>query len=254
MPLALVASRALFFRELAVTGPRAPAFNLSASCALCALLVLEALEDRVVLHELLPMSPIPAEILETRVQSSNANPGSLISIEIRPTRPTLQDAWRMKELDSRGTRRISSLKSVVPLEVRVTVRLHLACSLIITEAYKGVRNRHKTTGPYRNPSRMPLQEAELVDHRRSLGSRRFTFRSRLREQLGQKRDVVPGLVLQGLREMPLKTHLTMGTVICMFTSELLDAALSPGFMKGVCEQFGKVQPLTLLWQPVPLEC
>ena len=51
VPLALIAARALLFQDLRVTGPRAPAFNLSGACAIPALLLLELLEDRVVLHE-----------------------------------------------------------------------------------------------------------------------------------------------------------------------------------------------------------
>ncbi|CAE7771927.1 unnamed protein product [Symbiodinium sp. CCMP2592] len=216
VPLALIAARALLFQDLRVTGAKAPAFNLSGACAIPALLLLELLEDRVVLHELLPMGPIPAEVLETKVQPNNSDPGALISVEIRPSRPrmtaTAQDAWRMKELDSKGTRRISTVQSVVP-----------------------------------------QQPPELVDHRRSLGTRRFTFRSQLRRRLGQEREVIPALLLQGLREMPFKAHLTMGMVMCFFTSEWLEAALGPGFMKGLCET-SNLKPLTLLWQPVPLEC
>mmetsp|Transcript_104882 Transcript_104882/g.249704 ORF Transcript_104882/g.249704 Transcript_104882/m.249704 type:complete len:676 (+) Transcript_104882:52-2079(+) len=216
VPLALIAARALLFQDLRVTGPRAPAFNLSGACAIPALLLLELLEDRVVLHELLPMGPIPAEVLETKVQPYNSDPGALISVEIRPSRPrttpTAQDAWRMKELNAKGTRRISTIQSVVP-----------------------------------------EQPPALVDHLRSLGTRRFTIRSQLRRRLGQEREVIPALLLQGLREMPFKAHLTMGMVMCFFTSEWLEAALGPGFMKGLCET-SNLKPLALLWQPVPLEC
>ncbi|OLP85049.1 hypothetical protein AK812_SmicGene34005 [Symbiodinium microadriaticum] len=145
------------------------------------------------MEELLPMGPIPAEVLETKVQPYNSDPGALISVEIRPSRPrttpTAQDAWRMKELSAKGTRRISTVQSVVP-----------------------------------------EQPPELVDHRRSLGTRRFTFRSQLRRRLGQEREVIPALLLQGLREMPFKAHLTMGMIMCFFTSEWLEAALGPGFM------------------------
>ena len=66
-PLALAASRAMVYRDISLTGPNAPAFNPSAACALLVLLVLEALEDAVVIHELLPMSPIPTELLGTSV-------------------------------------------------------------------------------------------------------------------------------------------------------------------------------------------
>lgn len=71
--------------------------------------------------------------------------------------------------------------------------------------------------------------------------------------MGQEREVIPALLLQGLREMPFKAHLTMGMVMCFFTSEWLEAALGPGFMKGLCET-SNLKPLALLWQPVPLEC
>ena len=33
------------------------------------------------------MGPIPAEVLETKVQPYNSDPGALISVEIRPSRP-----------------------------------------------------------------------------------------------------------------------------------------------------------------------
>ncbi|CAE7684580.1 unnamed protein product [Symbiodinium sp. CCMP2456] len=62
----LVCARAIYYGDMSFDGPKAPAFNFSAGCSLVVLLVLEILEDKVVIGELLPMSPIPPEMLHVR--------------------------------------------------------------------------------------------------------------------------------------------------------------------------------------------
>lgn len=110
----LVCARAIYYGDMSFDGPKAPAFNVSAGCSFVVLLALEILEDKVVIGEFLPMSPIPAEMLDVRTtRRMNSDFGRLVSMERRPNyRDQMQNVWRLGELNEQGERRGSV--SVVP--------------------------------------------------------------------------------------------------------------------------------------------
>ncbi|CAE7585150.1 unnamed protein product [Symbiodinium sp. CCMP2456] len=61
--LGLGAARAVFYGLQPVDSVQEPFFNSSATYALLAMMILEVVEDAVVLWELLPMAPVPREVL-----------------------------------------------------------------------------------------------------------------------------------------------------------------------------------------------
>ena len=79
--------QSIYYEDISFDGPKAPAFNFSAACSLLALFLLELLEDQVVIRELLPMSPISAEMLDPRTARMNPDFGRLkgLSTSSRPT-------------------------------------------------------------------------------------------------------------------------------------------------------------------------
>ena len=61
--VALVTARAIAYGFLPFNHPQTPGFGLSASCAICGLLLTEILEDWTVLQQVLPESPVTVEML-----------------------------------------------------------------------------------------------------------------------------------------------------------------------------------------------
>ncbi|CAE7628879.1 unnamed protein product, partial [Symbiodinium necroappetens] len=209
--VSLVCARAIYYEDISFDGPKAPAFNFSAACSLLALFLLELLEDQVVIRELLPMSPISAEMLDPRTARMNPDFGRLVTMECRPNYEETESPWHLEELNISGERRGSA-------------------------------------------SIVPGKPVELLDQRHSLGERRFSFRSRFRRWLGQERKVIPALTLHGLREMPLPAQLSAMAIACEITVTYLNATLSPGFSRGLCQTPPDFQELVMLWWPVPLQC
>ncbi|CAE7590622.1 unnamed protein product [Symbiodinium natans] len=223
--LSLAVARAIIYGDMVLEGPKAPAFNASAACALVTTLVLEMVEDEVVVKELLPMSPITTEMLEADVLRNNANPGRLISVERRLDMVHVNGVWRTAEVNERGNRSASSLDAVFPKKAPEEMIGH--CHSMGPE---------ETTGCH------------------SLGSRRTSLRSRFRRVLGQERAVIPALTLHGLREMPFMVQLAAVGVSCEVILSFVNATLNPSFVRGFCEVSPDFRPVVMVWWPVPLEC
>ncbi|CAE7715394.1 unnamed protein product, partial [Symbiodinium pilosum] len=79
--VALVTARAIAYGFLPFNHPQTPGFGLSASCAICGLLLTEILEDWTVLQQVLPESPVTVEMLTEHV--SYMHPRSLATFEWR---------------------------------------------------------------------------------------------------------------------------------------------------------------------------
>jgi len=210
--IGLVIARYMMFGELVLDGPKAPAFNPSAACALLALLMLEILEDNIVLRELLPMSPLPRECIEAKGPQAKPDPGNLISVEVRPRRSPISDPWRLDELNNKGERRASNLAVV------------------------------------------PDHPPEPAGPQFSLGPRRASTRSRIRQWFGQQRAVIPALTLHGLREMPFSSQIAAIAITCEVTLGMLNTTLSPGFARGLCAASTDFHPMVMLRWPVPMQC
>ena len=88
----------------------------------------------------------------------------------------------------------------------------------------------------------------------SIGSRRFSWHSRVRRALGQERALCPSLVLHGLREMSFASQLAAIACISEFTLGFLHTVIGPGYARGLCETGNNLQPLSILWLPVPIQC
>ena len=88
----------------------------------------------------------------------------------------------------------------------------------------------------------------------SMGTRRFSWHSRVRRALGQERALCPSLVLHGLREMSFASQLAAIACISEFTLGFLHTVIGPGYARGLCETGNNLQPLSILWLPVPIQC
>lgn len=88
----------------------------------------------------------------------------------------------------------------------------------------------------------------------SISSRRFSWHSRVRRALGQERALCPSLVLHGLREMSFVSQLSAIACISEFTLGFLHTVIGPGYARGLCETGNNLQPLSILWLPVPIQC
>ena len=100
--VALVVARALIYQEFSLSSSRFPSFNISASLALLAMLIMEHLEDHVVVQQLVPMSPLLPEFIQHDLEKDGRH-GSLLSVDRRVVRfDDSQDIWRLDELDADG--------------------------------------------------------------------------------------------------------------------------------------------------------
>ncbi|CAK8995869.1 unnamed protein product [Durusdinium trenchii] len=212
VPLALAASRAIYYVDISWDGPYAPIFNLSATCALPVLFLLEGLEDYIVINEWLPVGPLPPEVLHSQPGRSD-DPTRLISVELRPVRSSAEEERRLEEFRSEK----SATKS----------KMDVVCS---------------------------TQTPELLGSVHAVGGRRSSWHSRLRRILGQERALVPALVLHGLREMSFISQLSAIACISEFTLGFIGTAIGPGYARGLCETGNNLEPLSVLWLPVPLTC
>lgn len=101
--LAFVAARAIALSDegLEIDGPKAPAFNLSATIMIPILLLAELVEDEIVVNEWLPVNPAGPGLLKVNSQGDNADPSQLITLEHLPNVP--DDPWKMSELKTTRT-------------------------------------------------------------------------------------------------------------------------------------------------------
>ena len=65
---------------------------------------------------------------------------------------------------------------------------------------------------------------------------------------------MPALVLHGLREMSFISQLSAIACISEFTLGFIGTAIGPGYARGLCETGNNLEPLSVLWLPVPLTC
>eukprot|EP00435_Cladocopium_sp_Y103_P026245 s3134_g6.t1 len=108
--ISLVIARGMVHQDLSLNGPRAPAFNTSAACAVLGLLVLECIEDNMVLRQVVPMSPVLAEMIQAQQEGGVTKHQSLVSMDLRksPRASGSSNPWRLDELNERGARISSS--------------------------------------------------------------------------------------------------------------------------------------------------
>ncbi|CAK9083633.1 Uncharacterized protein SCF082_LOCUS39695, partial [Durusdinium trenchii] len=106
----------------------------------------------------------------------------------------------------------------------------------------------------------PLPEPKLLDFatpmtsQASMGQRRSSLPSRLRRWFGQERQVVPCLLLHGLREMPWFCQLSAIAITCEVALGFLNTTLGPGYIRGVTEACEDFDALVIVWWPTPLLC
>eukprot|EP00435_Cladocopium_sp_Y103_P044935 s2865_g12.t1 len=205
IPLALAASRAIYYHDMSWDGRYMPIFNFSAGCAVLCILLFEILEDVVVINEFLPVSPIPKEVLDSQPGRTD-DPSSLVSVEVRPVKSD-EELWQLEDFDSAS---VPKMTSICP-----------------------------------QPEMVPVH---------SMGGRRFSWHSRVRRALGQERALCPSLVLHGLREMTFVSQLAAIACISEFTLAFLHTVIGPGYVRGLCETGNNLQPLSILWLPVPIQC
>ncbi|CAK9034661.1 unnamed protein product [Durusdinium trenchii] len=100
--IALVLARLMVYQDFSLSGPTSPIFNVSAGLALLCMLLVEYLEDHIVVRQIVPMSPILAEFIESSLQKDGfGRHGCLISVDLRvAVEPS--SAWRMEEVDESG--------------------------------------------------------------------------------------------------------------------------------------------------------
>ena len=164
--------------------------------------------------ELLPTAPVLPEMIAGAKPRSNSEVGSLVATELKP----------ILDLKSGGPWYMEELDS------------------------RGIRKRAMS-------SVLPVAKGpELLGHHISLGARRVSRGSRLRRKMGQEREVVPALFLHGLREIGFAAHLTAASIIGDMCLSWLDVTLGPGFTRGLCDVPGRLNPLSLVFQPMPLRC
>lgn len=65
-------------------GAKAPAFNIPAAVAAVVLFLLEILEDLLIVHEVLPVAPIPEAVIQRHRSFGNNDPRQLFTMEMRP--------------------------------------------------------------------------------------------------------------------------------------------------------------------------
>ena len=99
-----------------------------------------------------------------------------------------------------------------------------------------------------------FSDLSSVQPQASLGTRRVSWGSRLRRQLGQEREVVPSMFLHGLREISFLEQLGCCAIACMFTLAWLELTLGPSKARGFCPSSSALDPMDLLWRPVPMAC
>ena len=221
--LGLVVARATRYSVPSLDAPGSPAFTTSATLALLCTLCLELLEDAVVLWELLPMAPVPTELLQRDMTRSNGDPAKLLALECRAASAVQGDPWRSFEVgrSAQGRR----------------------CSL--------------TADPVTKMPGICLDEPEpeLMERRVALGPRDHTRWGRLRAWLGHPRTVVPTLTLHGLRELPFVYQFGTVGVMVEFTNGLLSALIGAAYLRGLrempCEGLGS---FGMFWWDVPLSC
>ncbi|CAK9043240.1 unnamed protein product [Durusdinium trenchii] len=99
--ISLVIARAIVHQDLSLDGPKSFCFNASAALSLLCMLLMEILEDQIVLRQLVPMSPVLQEFVDSEVQKEgHGRHGSLLSLDLRRT--TSLSPWRLEELDEKG--------------------------------------------------------------------------------------------------------------------------------------------------------
>ncbi|CAK9089568.1 Uncharacterized protein SCF082_LOCUS42260, partial [Durusdinium trenchii] len=116
--LALLLARGIVYQDFSLSGPHSAAFNASALCALLCMLLAENVEDFIVVQQIVPMSPVLSEFVDTNLHSFGRH-GSLLSMDLRVQHgksvdggpESSGDAWRMEELDQNGRKRIQHAKS-----------------------------------------------------------------------------------------------------------------------------------------------
>ncbi|CAE7229654.1 unnamed protein product [Symbiodinium natans] len=204
--LGLGAARAAFYGLQPVDSVLEPFFNSSATYALLAMMILEGLEDAVVLWELLPMAPVPREVLRLHHGRDKTDPDNLLTIEYHPClHSPMDDPWRPEEISRSGSKTKSGFLSV-------------------------------SVGGF--------EPVELIETRVSLGPAQDSYYGRLRRKCGQLRSLNPPLALHGLREMPFHCQLCFIAIVSELTSSLLTLMLGAGYLRGIkevpCEGFERV--------------
>ena len=79
----LIFARAWAYR-VSFEGAKAPAFNIPAAVAAVVLFLLEILEDLLIVHEVLPVAPIPEAVIQRHRSFGNNDPRQLFTMEMRP--------------------------------------------------------------------------------------------------------------------------------------------------------------------------
>eukprot|EP00434_Breviolum_minutum_P039306 symbB.v1.2.034903.t1/scaffold4589.1/size37648/5 len=90
-------------------GAKAPAFNIPAAVAAVVLFLLEILEDLLIVHEVLPVAPIPEAVIQRHRSFGNNDPRQLFTMEMRPNVSNLS-----KSLEAVSLGKSHAFKPVVP--------------------------------------------------------------------------------------------------------------------------------------------
>lgn len=275
---AIIFARAIAYQDLTFFGSRSAFFNQSVALALLCMLIMELLEDYIVIHQIVPTSPIVAEFLDHDLQKKTRHT-SMLSAEVRrmPSGPT--ERWRLDELDEDGFR-VSRLgaRNFSPSEGQASLKM----SSILPLPLEDKPGTSKVEAPDMNHPAHPQREPRLLEAQErpnifgqpsvlnlqqkgclergvhqlpSLGRRRHSLPWRMRRWFGQERVVASSLLLHGLREMPWDCQLGVVGIMAETTCGFLDMALGPGYIRGVVPELCKSVSLEglFLWKS-PLTC
>ncbi|CAK9025215.1 unnamed protein product [Durusdinium trenchii] len=231
--LALVAVRAMIYQSSEVDGPWAPAFNLSATVLIPALMLAEVVEDEIVTRELLPVNPAGPGLLKLNTAGDNADPAQLITLEHLPNVPE-NDPWKMMELETSGRRsKMTSMRRTASASSLGEMGI-ASCDTAVTQA----------------------TQASVPKKSVSLGISETYMWARLRRWFGQPRALNSSAALHGLRELPFMIHLSFIGIVAEFTAGLLGLLVGAGYIRGICPEplSGADRMMGLLWWDAPLPC